>query len=990
LVGLLRIEGARFLKIAAACALFLTLARETATAATINVPADQPTIQDGINAAASGDVVLVAPGTYTEQIIFAGPPVKVASSGGPSVTTINGNGGPVVTFATTGVLTGFTITGGVNGTTAGAGGGILVKNSTSPMIFGNIITGNSACRGGGGIAVDTSSPTIESNTITNNSQIAICSGGSGGGGILVEGEGAAMILDNTISNNSWSSGDGGGISLNGAGETVIMNNLVTGNLATGSFDGGGNPSATGGGIATDNDSDPFVEQNVIVNNKADLGAGVAFSVPLGSAGPLITNNTIIGNSATRGFSSAIYGTGYDGPVELFNNLLLAPSGESPVFCDNSFEPFPPVFENNDATGSGALFDQCAVSPGEFGNFSADPMLVNPSGDFHLIAGSPAIDAGLNYEAGFSPTDFYGNARIVAGKNGDPAIVDVGAAEFQPPSPVTTPTPSATPTPVLNQINVPGDYQTIQGAINAASDGDTIMVAAGRYFEAINFNGKAITVSSTAGAAATIIDGHGLDSVVTFSSGETPSSVLSGFTITHGLALSNNGALDAGGGIAIRGASPTVTSNIIASNLACGGGAGILIGSGSPIIQSNVIRNNLQVGGCGGGGGAGISVGGFGSAQIIGNTITGNEWLSGSGGGIDLNFAGTPLLLNNTISNNLATGVFGLNPAAPGGGISVGSGTTPELIQNLVINNTADLGGGMYLSGASGAVLVNNTVAGNTSTQDLGSAVYINQASAGIQIYNNLLIGSGTQDALYCLSGTATMVTNDTFSGKIESINGTCEALEGTSGNISADPMFENAGANDYHLLDGSPAIDAGTNSAPDLPATDFFGNPRIVAGYIGDGAIVDLGIEEAPAGEPKPTPTATATATPTMTATPTATSTPAAARLSVSPKALRFAATMMGQTSKSESVELSNPRTSKQDTPILIENADITGPYFVNSAKSTCHVGESLSPKSKCEFSLSFMPTAATEQLGTFTIHDNSETADQSVVKLRGSGKASH
>jgi hypothetical protein len=971
----------------------------TARAATINVPADQPTIQDGINAAASGDEVLVAPGTYTENILFAGPPIKVASSGGPSVTTIHGSGGgPVVTFATTAVLTGFTITGGFNADVpGGSGGGVLVKNSTSPMIFGNVITGNSACMSGGGIGVDTSSPTIESNTITNNSQIAICSGGSGGG-IFVGGEGAAMILGNTISNNSWSTGDGGGIALNVAGEPVIMNNLITGNLATGVFDGGKNPAAMGGGIATENDSNPFIEQNVIINNKADLGAGVAFSVPLGSAGPVFINNTIMGNSATRGFSSAIYGTGFDGPVEFFNNLLLAPSGQSPIFCDDSFEPFPPVFENNDATGSGTLFDQCDVSPGEFENFSADPLFVNPGGDFHLSAGSPAIDAGLNYEAGFSLTDFYGDARIVAGKNGDPAIVDVGAAEFQPPSPVTTPTPTATPTPVLNQINVPGDYPTIQGAINAASDGDTIMVAPGRYFEGINFNGKAITVTSTAGAAATIIDGHGLDSVVTFSSEETTSSVLSGFTITHGLALSNNGALDSGGGIAIRGASPTVTSNIIASNLACGGGAGILVGSGSPIIQSNLITNNFQVPNCGGGGGAGIAVGGFGSAQIIGNTITGNEWLSGSGGGIDLNFAGTPLLINNTISNNLATGVFsnklatgvvGPTPEAPGGGISVESGTTPELIQNLVINNTADWGGGIYLSGFSGAVLVNNTVAGNTSTQDLGSALYINQASAGIQIYNNLLIGDGTQDALYCVSGTATLITNDTFSGKDESINGTCESLEGTSGNISADPMFENIGAGNYHLLDGSPAIDSGTNSAPDLPDTDFFGNPRIVAGYIGDGAIVDMGIEEAPAGEIKPTPTATSTATPTITATPTATPTPAAAKLSVSPKTLRFAETTMGQTSKPEKVELSNPLSHKQNAPILIESAVITGSFVMDSARSTCHVGESLSPKSKCQFSLSYMATAASQQLGTFTIGDNSDAVGQSVIKLKGRGRAS-
>src|ERR1700740_3302824 len=114
----------------------------------------------------------------------------------------------------------------------------------------------------------------------------------------------------------------------------------------------------------------------------------------------------------------------------------------------------------------------------------------------------------------------------------------------------------------NTLTVPAHYPTIQSAINAANNGDTVLVAPGTYVENINFNGKAVTVTSSNGAVATIIDGNHNGTVVTFNHSETLSSVLSGFTIRNGFQSGGFGA-----GITITSASPTITSNVVTGNRA---------------------------------------------------------------------------------------------------------------------------------------------------------------------------------------------------------------------------------------------------------------------------------------------------------------------------------------------------------------------------------------------------------------------------------------
>ena len=72
---------------------------QSATPSILKVPADYPTVQGAINAAADGDTVLVSPGTYKENNDFVGRNITVKSQSGPEVTILDGNhSAPMFTF----------------------------------------------------------------------------------------------------------------------------------------------------------------------------------------------------------------------------------------------------------------------------------------------------------------------------------------------------------------------------------------------------------------------------------------------------------------------------------------------------------------------------------------------------------------------------------------------------------------------------------------------------------------------------------------------------------------------------------------------------------------------------------------------------------------------------------------------------------------------------------------------------------------------------
>jgi len=167
------------------------------------------------------------------------------------------------------------------------------------------------------------------------------------------------------------------------------------------------------------------------------------------------------------------------------------------------------------------------------------------------------------------------------------------------------------------------YTTIQEAINAAADGDTIIVRDGIYTGVgnrnISFNGKAIHLKSQNGPEHCIIDAQRSGRVFVFTGGEQNNAILEGFTISGGYVSGTSWQTGSGGGIYTSNlSSPTIQNNIIANNEAAdwGYGGGITVNSGSPLLINNTFSGNTAVRG------AAISISG--DIHMYNNIMWGNH------------------------------------------------------------------------------------------------------------------------------------------------------------------------------------------------------------------------------------------------------------------------------------------------------------------------------------------------------------------------------
>ncbi len=364
------------------------------------------------------------------------------------------------------------------------------------------------------------------------------------------------------------------------------------------------------------------------------------------------------------------------------------------------------------------------------------------------------------------------------------------------------------------IEVPTDYPTIQAAMDAATDGDTVRVLPGTYTENIDFGGKAIILESASGPEVTIIDGSGADAVVTFDDSETETSVIRGFTIQNGWHVSGGGGIRCvvasptiednvivrnrsrtGGGIYGLVSSPTIRRNVIDSNTADGynnGGGGIGLTQNSPaLVEDNVISNNTVTNFYAFGGGLLCKEGS--NATARGNTIRGNRVLHDGGAGIG-SWNSAVEIVGNFIHNN--SGVGG------GGGVSILGGES-SVRENIIVRNQARLGAGLKVTDSPGIIEGNTFVENESTYLPLGSTIASISPTTSPVTARNIVVRSVGGYGIDC--GVNHQVTcNLLFDNDLGPFRD-CEG-QGLFGNFEADPRFCDAASDDFTLAADSPGL----------------------------------------------------------------------------------------------------------------------------------------------------------------------------------------
>lgn len=532
-------------------------------------------------------------------------------------------------------------------------------------------------------------------------------------GTLVLGHGGGVVLNNIFRNNS-SSEQGGAIQVTSRIPMLIADNIVTGNTAF-----------YGAGIYLPGARWAVVRNNLIVDNHATSYGGGIYLANSDAFFTIIHDNTIVNCTSGNNSGGGICFRGCEDDFA-YNNIIVGCGGYGIWVANTSRCYFDYNCLSNNLPGN--YHGEYQGVPTGTNELLIDPQFVGGMPfSYELSPASPCVDAG-------NPDSRYFD--LAGGRN------DIGATFVGIPHIPTT-------------IRVPLDFPSIQSAVYASRNGDTVLVAAGVYTENIHVVGRGITLVSESGPDLTTI------------TPEVPSKITLRFEDNTGLET------------ALRG------FTISGSDALCA----VEIFRGTALVSDNIFDGNLSE--------QGALVVGQGGGSITNNIFSNNHG-SYQGGGMQVESWNPMLIAENTVFGNTAT---------YGAGINLLGAIHAVVRNNLIVDNhAASYGGGIYLanSWARYNVIHNNTIVNCSSGNGGGGGICFGGCTLDTA-YNNIIVGCGG-------NGIWAANTWDCFFDYNCLFNNTPENYQGVpigSGEIYVDPLFVGGVPFSYALAPTSPCIDAG-------------------------------------------------------------------------------------------------------------------------------------------------------------------------------------
>jgi hypothetical protein len=360
----------------------------------------------------------------------------------------------------------------------------------------------------------------------------------------------------------------------------------------------------------------------------------------------------------------------------------------------------------------------------------------------------------------------------------------------------------------------GDFATIQEAIDAAFDGDTIELSDGIFVgpgnQSIDCLGKAIVIRGQNGAAATTIDGGDQGSIVTCNNGEGELTIIEGVTLANGIGTWETPPYYPdgyyGGAICCMDSSPTIRECVITGCDSDRGGGAWFHESSTMLIDCEFTDNEARY--------AGGAIFASGSSLTVTRCVLQDNAAFGSadsyegGGGLYI-ARGTLEMTDGVISSNFA-------PYGGGFGTNLGAVLTFE--RTRITGNSATLWGGGFQATQATVFLTRCEVIGNTCAGSGGAAYFFYSSSGGNSQFADCMIvdnSAGLQGgAIRCLSDSP-LVTGCTFVGNAAGNEGS-----GIHAQYHSSPIVENT-----IIANGSGnAVACWSNSTVTLTCSDLFGN----------------------------------------------------------------------------------------------------------------------------------------------------------------------